>query len=340
MSKAGPPPECASRSRRRSADRDHVVSMANHYRQGRPLPQRRLAAGNVSRDGEAGTGSNAAEWRAARGRAHLLSRGHRPREAGRLVLRGGTHLAADIRLVTTAVYTIRGVVYRRCGPGAVGASACSPLKPRKRPKAPAAKANPRDGMFEFRDVPRRVAPCWRSGSGTTLLKASAPVLLGRHDMENVTVRLAAPFELSGLVDPPESGKEPSVELYPSDAPPGLAVFARAKSDGTLRFPAVYPGRYRVNVFGAIPQHYLDSVRLGEQDVLGQEVLFAEGMPPLRVVYKPDAAALRGKVENGGGASILLLPQNEGLWNERFIRRASCDSSGHFEIDGLRRATIL
>jgi hypothetical protein len=31
----------------------------------------------------------------------------------------------------------------------------------------------------------------------------------------------------------------------------------------------------------------------------------------------------------------LLPEDEGLWNFRFIRRGSCDSSGHFEFGGLR-----
>jgi hypothetical protein len=64
-------------------------------------------------------------------------------------------------------------------------------------------------------------------------------------------------------------------------------------------------------------------------------MLAEGVPPVRVVFKPNSAKLRGTVENCGGASILLHLQDEGLWNFRFIRRGSCDSSGHFELGGLR-----
>jgi hypothetical protein len=149
-------------------------------------------------------------------------------------------------------------------------------------------------VFEFCDVPpgdwRLLAEAEIAGKK---LRGAGTALVERHDTENVSVRLAAPFTLSGRVEPAPSGKEPSVELYPTDAPPGLASFARANSDGTLQFAAVYPGRYEVNVYGTIADHYLDSVKIGERDVLGKDVLFAEGMQPVRIVYKPGAAGLRG-----------------------------------------------
>jgi len=107
------------------------------------------------------------------------------------------------------------------------------------------------------------------------------------------------------------------------------------SDGSLRFAAVYPGRYLVSVFETIPDYHLDSILLGEQEVLGKEVILSEGSPPIRVIFKPNVSGLRGSVENCGSASVLVLPEDEGLWDFRFIRRATCNRSGNFESGGLR-----
>ena len=70
-------------------------------------------------------------------------------------------------------------------------------------------------------------------------------------------------------------------------------------------------------------------------VLGKDVWLADGMQPVRIVYKPGAAGLGGAVEKCGNAAILLLPESEGPWNFRFIRRGQCDGSGHFEMGGVR-----
>jgi len=249
------------------------------------------------------------------------------------VLRGGTHLAADIRVVKAAVYVIRGQVYDDQGRPA---NARVNLLPSEALEEAAGQAQARDGAFEFRDVPpgnwRLLAEGEIAGKK---LRGAGTALVERHDTENVTVRLAAPFTLAGRVEPAPSEKELAIELYPTVTPPGLASFARTNSDGTLQFATVYPGRYQVNVFGTMTDHYLDSVMIGEQDVLGKDAWFAEGMPPVRIVYKPRAAGLRGTVEKCGSASILLLPESEGLWNFRFIRRGQCDGSGHFEMGGVR-----
>uniref|UniRef100_Q01Z66 Carboxypeptidase regulatory-like domain-containing protein n=1 Tax=Solibacter usitatus (strain Ellin6076) TaxID=234267 RepID=Q01Z66_SOLUE len=251
-------------------------------------------------------------------------------QAGRLILRGGTDVAADIRVKTVPVYSIRGMIYDDEGRPANGLVS---LESTEVLEGPTAKANMRDGAFEFPKVP---AGDWRviaeaEVAGRTLRGATATVV-NRHDVENIAIRLAAPFALAVIVEP--SGA-PTIELYPVDAPRSQAAFAKANGDGKLEFPAVYPGRYSVNVFGTPKEHYLDAVMVGEQDVLGRERVFAEGMAPLRVVFKPNAAGVRGAVENCGGASVLLLPQDEGLWSYPFIQQRSCDRTGHFTIGGLR-----
>jgi len=251
-------------------------------------------------------------------------------QAGRVILRGGTDVAADIRILTVPVYSIRGMIYDDEGRPVNGSVSLEPVEVLEGPEA---KVRTRDGAFEFPKVP---AGDWRvvaevEVAGRTL-RGDTRTVINRHDIENVPVRLAAPFALPVFVEPRGA---PTVELYPVDAPRSQAAFSKANAEGKLQFPAIYPGRYRVNVFGTLKQHYLDSVMVGEQDVLGKEAVFAEGMPPVRVVFKPNAAGVRGAVENCGGASILLLPQEEGLWNYPFIQHESCDGNGHFAIGGLR-----
>ena len=254
-------------------------------------------------------------------------------QATRLVLRGGTQLVADIHLLAVPVHAIRGMIYDDGGERVSTKVTLASSEVLERAEV---QVQSRDGAFEFPDVAsgewRLIAEAERGGRK---LRGTGVVLLSHHDVENVTLRLSPPFALQAFVEPRGLGESTTIELYPTDAPPTGAAFSRRDADGALRFPSVYPGRYRVEVFAKTPDHYLASILVGEQDVLGQEVGFSEGMPPLHVVFKADAGGLRGAVENCNGGSVLLLPWEEGLWNFRFVRVSQCDPSGHFEIGGLR-----
>jgi hypothetical protein len=260
-------------------------------------------------------------------------------QAGGLSLRGGTQLAADIRILAVPVYTIHGMIYDDGGRPANATVSLFPFEAMQNPVAalnPLAQKQSRDGVFEFPDVP---SGTWHVTAEAERpagkLRGAASALLHGHDVDNLTLHLAPPFPVAVIVEPHGAVESTTIELYPAEASPGGAAFSTANSDGSLTLPVVYPGRYTVDVFATIPDYYLESVRLGEQDALGKEVTLAEGAPPIHVVFKPNSAGLRGTVENCGTASVLLLPQDEGLWNFRFIRRVSCDSSGHFDIRDLR-----
>jgi len=259
-------------------------------------------------------------------------------QAGTLVLRGGDQQAADIRILTVPVYAIRGVIFDDGGRPTNGTVSLVPSEAMENPGAQTgleAQTQARDGVFNLPDVPagawQVIAEADRAG---TKLRGVAPALLN-HDDVDVRVHLTAPFAIQVLVEPRGLGESPTVELYPTDAPPNGAAFSKATPSGKLEIPGVYAGRYSVEVFTTSPHYYLDSVLLGEQTVLGKEVTLTEGSPPIRVVFKQDTAGVHGYVEKCGAASILLFPEDEELWNYRFIRRGSCDSSGHFEIGGLR-----
>jgi hypothetical protein len=81
--------------------------------------------------------------------------------------------------------------------------------------------------------------------------------------------------------------------------------------------------------------YVESVKLGDRDVLGEAVDLVEGGPPLRVIYRSAAPRVRVHVEKGAGACVAIVPQNEALVNEQFIREATADKDGRSEIGSLR-----
>jgi len=256
-------------------------------------------------------------------------------QAGTVALTGGTQFTGgDIRLVVSPVYAVRGMVYNDTGrpaDAAVRLRSCGAIT-----CGPNLQAQARGGSFEFTGVP---AGEWclaaeEERSGGKLI-GQGQALVDRHDVENVTVRLAAPFAYQAFVEPRGKIASAHVELYPADASGGVYSNSAVDPFGVVQFREMYAGNYRVNIFASQAGYYLDSILLGDRDVLGKDVAIAEGTPPLHVVFKPNAAGVRGTVENCGRAVILLLPQDEGLWDFRFIRRGACDSSGRFEIGGLR-----
>ena len=258
---------------------------------------------------------------------------HERDQAGKLVLRGGTHLTGcDIRLLAPSVYAIRGTVYDDRG---ALTDATVKLISNESMEVPETQVQARDGFFELPDVP---AGDWNLSAEAERdglkLRGTYAATVAHHDLVAVNMRLIGPFALPVSIEPdPAKDNLISLELYPADGPANGAAYS--KTAGGLQFPAVYPGRYKVNVYGAIPGHYLDAIYLGDQPVLGKEVTITSGIAPVRVVFHPNSAGVRGRVENCGGGSVLLLPADEGLWDFRFIRQTPCDAAGNFEIGGLR-----
>ncbi len=216
-------------------------------------------------------------------------------EASRIILTGGTQQSGvDIRLQASGIFIIRGMLFDDSGRPANGKVSRTSSEPLALPET---EVQAHEGVFEFPEVPAgdwRLAAEWdRAG---VKLRGTAAVLLSRHDVENVSLRLAPPFAYRGFFEPHEKTDSVRIELYPVDAPPAWAAYAKGEQ-GSLQFPAVYAGHYRINIFGTIPGYYLDTVLLEGRDVLGKEVLLAEGTPPIHVVFQsttPPVSAARSK----------------------------------------------
>lgn len=245
-------------------------------------------------------------------------------QAKRIVVRGGVELPDyEIRLRTSPVYHVRGVVLNDLGKPAVNATVklmrpggpgtqtyefgCCPLSAVTGPagaKEETEVVSGEDGKFEFPSVQ---PSDWRIQAGAdpvhdtvqdefVVSSGGTSTIVTGHDVEDLEIRLAAPFNLEFSADwgdgpPPQDGlQNPQVGFKALDGQPGPGPLG-AESP---HFVHVLPGRYRIlpPIFGR--GSYVASVLLGGREVLGQEVNLTPGSPPLRLSIRPAWAACGGQ----------------------------------------------
>jgi len=259
-------------------------------------------------------------------------------QAERIVVRPGADLSGyEIRLRRVPAWKVRGKAVDEGGKPVQGAVI------RLRPSdewAPdeGTVSSGADGVFEFASV-RPGEWRLRASLGDTS-EGFAAVTVEKHDVERVEVRLSPPFTLSGFVDreePRDGGgkrKVSGVFLTPVGGQ-GSQVLAFHEQDGTIQFKKVQPGRYVIFPVTYLPGYYVESVKLGEREVMSKAVDLTSGAIPFRITYKPNAGRVHGTVEKGTGSTVVLLPQDEALLDGQFIRSAKCDANGHFEVGSLK-----
>jgi hypothetical protein len=251
---------------------------------------------------------------------------------------GADLLNYEIRLRVVPVYRLAGVAVDEQGRPIAGALLKLILERWLGAEAEAKSGS--DGAFEFPAVRpgdwRIQAEGKREGGA---LQGSLTGTITRRDVEGQKVRLYPPFTVTGFVDREEprdaKGERKVTGIFLEGTDGVLQAHVFHNQDGSFTIKDVFPGRYRIVPMGFVPGYYVDSVMLGEQDVMNQEVDLAPGAPPIRVNYRPKAGKAAGSVEACGEASIYLLPQDEAFLNQQFIRSGRCDGNGRFEIDSLR-----
>ncbi len=277
-------------------------------------------------------------------------------QAVRVVWRGDRDLDGyEIRLQAVPVFHVRGVVVDDTGKPVAGAAVkllpaeilVGVLQPVQL-KPEAQTVTPAEGIFEFPSVRAgdwQLAAEWKRGDRT--LSGFAAGRMSHTDWENVRVALGTPFAVSGVAEVPEGGDPQSrsvigaVMLVPADgsaAPrPAPSVY---EQDGSFEIRDVLPGRYRIQLTELEEDSgYLDSVRFGGREVLGQTVDLMDGSLPIRVIYKANGGRVQGTAEHCGAA--VVFPKDAALhvsiWSQigQFIRVGKCDSAGKFQIGRLR-----
>ena len=264
-------------------------------------------------------------------------------DAARIALRPGAQLDGyDIRLRTRTLRRITGTVLHHNGAPAPKAliSISDPANKGVNGQLVTADAN---GHFEFTtasDGDWRLFAQQKRGDESA--KGYTDVRVSRTDREDIELRLALPFPLSGTVDreePPDSQgnrKVTAIYLIPQGASADVQTEAFHQQDGSFTLKKVYPGRYRVLPAGYVPGYYVESIWYGDRDVTAETIEIANPPLPLRIVYKPKAGRATGTVPRAAGHSVVLVPQDEALRDaHQFIRTAKCGPDGRFSIDSLR-----
>lgn len=292
-----------------------------------------------------------------------------PSEAEQIQIRPGADLGGyDIHLRTSPVYRVRGVVFDETGkpvPKAnvrlLGRGEDRLLAGRSMFNYPSGSAqyllnvrgvqnqeqalrSGEDGTFEFSSVrpgdwslEAELDPKVESRSDLYFVSSGiVPVSISDRDVENLELRFAPGFNVEVNADwgnrTPAGKRAPEVVLIPLTRRQVLTP-GRPSQTGALDFVHMLPGRYRIAPTpGLPPGFYASAVMLGGQDVMGQEVELTPGMPPISVVYKPNPESIRGTVEQGGGATVLVWP--EGGIIPDMVRAVQADSRGAFEIPNV------
>ncbi|HXP84266.1 MAG TPA: carboxypeptidase regulatory-like domain-containing protein [Bryobacteraceae bacterium] len=207
-----------------------------------------------------------------------------------------------------------------------------------------------DGRFEFPAVPSGE---WRvlaeSPAVTDPVTHSevtptghASVLVPRHDVDDVEIRLSGPLSGRGVIDwgdlpvPPGQRISPFLRLIGVDSPEGTV--AGPRSDGSLHFLDLNPGRYRIVTLPTLKDGYnVASVWLGDREVTGQQVDLSATSPPIRVVMKSNTGSIRGKVDRGTAddatrPTVLVAPANAS--DPDILMAVECAGDGSFQIPGM------
>lgn len=258
---------------------------------------------------------------------------------------GGDLLGLEVKLLAVPVHAIRGVLLSPGGvPVPKGRLTLWGAGPERDPAYGADSTS--DGTFEF---PAVVDGDWHLvaviESGGVDLAASEWLSIKGREIDNLKVRLSAPFSLKGRV------LLETREGLPSPAPPDLTLIEqhraqivfRAQSisvvspgpDGRFVAENLYPATYRILPGGSPPPFYLDSVRLGDV-LVTDEVELSAGSPELTIVYRNDGGSVRGTVEKCGMGQVWLIPRDYPRVRNSFAAcDVAADGSGRFQISGIR-----
>jgi protocatechuate 3,4-dioxygenase beta subunit len=209
------------------------------------------------------------------------------------------------------------------------------------------------GTFDFLVFPGSYTVTATSTSG----EGYATFIVGDADIENLTIRTTASFNVPGRIvvegepisptaiealhitlrrDPPRG--EPVINAYDTPLPDGSFTISASAGDFRVNIApilSVAPSRYAPSLGTTFQNAYVKSIRLGNADVLNAGLHLDR--PPsatLEVVIAANPGAVEGQVVRNGrepveDAAVLLVPGNRRR-NELY-RTTTTDAAGRFHF---------
>jgi hypothetical protein len=203
-----------------------------------------------------------------------------------------------------------------------------------------------DGVFEFRSVQ---AGEYTVGAESDLVHdevtgrdrvhfGSTQISVGRSDLDELRIQVAKPFDLRATVEVSAFSKDGSpapanafvtVRLVAEDGFHSSA--GRRGKDGAFTIESVTPGRHRIlsEALMSGAGYYVADVLLGDSSVLGRVAELSQVSPPIRIILKR-GGTVRGVVDNGANANVVLLPQSL-MGTGQSVKT---DGQGNFVVAGL------
>jgi hypothetical protein len=267
-----------------------------------------------------------------------------PEAAGKIVLLPGGTSMVELKLAAVPAHLVKGLVLTPDGKPAVKAAVR--LTEESYLPGPYHAESKVDGSFELTAVPDGE---WylraEAEKGGEELRAAKWMTMAGRDLEGTTLRLSAPFTVTGRVvmEVPagtQAPKPPTVVLYShagrlaqesGHAAPGTRVTAQA--DGSFVMENIYPGSYEI--WGApAPPYYFDAASIEGVEVSTREVDLS-GPTSIVLMYRSAGGAVTGKAEGCGSGLAILISQDRGGNGMRVLRTASCGVGERYEIAAVR-----
>jgi hypothetical protein len=164
---------------------------------------------------------------------------------------------------------------------------------------------------------------------------------GSQSPKDIAIPLEPTIDLAGTVsvEGPDAAKYAAsfVSLVPGDDIPWNAPQLRANvnKDGSFKIAGVPPGIWDIDAGPVPPGGYIKSMRLGDQDVLTEEMMIRPSTAePLKIIIGTRAAIIEGDVLQGdqsARAMVLLAPNGKFRHVTSFNRFTATDDNGHFAI---------
>ncbi len=257
---------------------------------------------------------------------------------------GNTIRGIDITLRRTRTVRISG---RATAGGAGPANMLVFLAPRdraQRRESQTARLQP-EGAFEIRGVAPgayTLAAHWYQDGKR--YSASQPLDVGSSNIDGIRLTLAPGIEIEGRVRAGDGGEVRNRGLRVALQPVDDVAFTASmgglvKEDGTFSLTGLDPGPSMVQVFGLPENHYVKSVRLGENEWVEGVVNVSAGGGPLEVLLSPNAAQVEGfvfdeKQQPAPGAVVVLAPDERRRARTDLFRTTVADQNGRFVLKGL------
>lgn len=261
-----------------------------------------------------------------------------------VVLPGGEVSDVELKLLAVPAHAVRGVLVNPDGtPAPKVPVVTGPDFPSRR-----VESQP-DGSFEFPSVPEGE---WRLSADFQhdgiLHRAWQWIEVSRHDLESVKLRLVAPLTVRGsaVIDVENGAPRPRFgpmtlarrggrTTVPGDLGLGGGSSPFIPDANGNFIVQAFPGAYHLSpvLQPPPPPYYLEAVRVGDADLITQEVELASDVA-ISVVYRKDGGTVRGTAENCAAGGVVLFPRDLSL-RKAFSRSGPCDPTGHYEVGNVR-----